>query len=149
MTSSRRPRLLLIAIAAVLGVALAGLVLLVAPGLLTGDGSGSAPDSVAAKVVSTAECTGSDPHDLISYSSGGENHTAKLNGCGSDVGEQLRVVLPGDGESFASKVSSAGDSGGARRVAFVLLALAGMAGGLLAGFRARYANPRARRALGV
>ncbi|WP_020496269.1 hypothetical protein [Sciscionella marina] len=143
MTSSRRTRLLPIAIAAVLGVGFAALVLWLLPGVLGGDTAAGQQNAVDAMVKSSAQCTGADPHDTVSYTVSGESRNAKLDGCGSEVGQQVRVVLPGPGEQYASLANNAGSGVGSKRLAFAGLALAGICGGLFVGFSPVVRRPHA------
>lgn len=138
MTSARktRPRLLPIAIAAVLGVGLAALVLWVAPTLLASATDTGGGDTVRASVTTTMPCDGPEPHDTVSYTRGGEEHTVRLDGCGAKTGEHMRIVLPSDGRHYATPVSSEHGQAGSSRMAFVLLAVAAIAGGLIPGLRA-------------
>lgn len=137
---------MLIAIAAAFGVALAALVLLLAPSLLQAQTQAHG-QTVNAKVVTTAPCDGGDPHDTVSYIQGGQQHRVQLNGCGAETGSTMRIVLPTDGEQYATTVDTSG-SNGSSRLAFVLLAVAGIGGGLVPGLHApvRRSRPSRRRA---
>lgn len=119
-----------------LGVGLAALVLWVAPMLLAGTANAQAGNAVRASVTTTTPCDGPEPHDTVSYTAGGKQRTVRLDGCGAKAGEHMRIVLPTDGQQYATPVGSEHGHAGSSRLAFALLAVAAIAGGLIPGLRA-------------
>ncbi|WP_367132095.1 hypothetical protein [Saccharothrix sp. HUAS TT1] len=90
---------------------------------------------VAATVVAPASCGGADAYDRVELTIGDRVHTAKLDGCGHQPDEVVDVVVPAetDGEFTVQAAASApvGTPFGTR-LAFLLVCLSGLAGGLYA-----------------
>ena len=95
---------------------------------------------VEATVTGTASCQGGDTRDSVTYRLAGARHSAKLDGCGHQKGEQLAVlVAPGNGVVEPAEAAPGDSSGLSHRVAFVLLIVATVVGGA---FARRFARTR-------
>lgn len=99
-------------------------------------GSAAAADATTparATVTATASCQGGDTQDTVSYRLDGAAHTAKLDGCGHQRGEQLSVLVSaGSGVVEPSDAAPGNSSGLSHRVAFLLLIVATVVGGAFA-----------------
>lgn len=100
-------------------------------------GSHQSPTSgyqqLVATVTKSASCQGTDANDSISFTLAGQQHQAKLNGCGHSPGEKVNVLVPAgfDGATIVPLADAApGNSSGlSHRVAFILLIVATVVGG--------------------
>lgn len=88
-----------------------------------------------ATVLESASCGASTEGDLIGVTVDGRRVQARYDGCGHRPGQQLRVRVPADpsGEFVAQPAVSGGPAAGGAglrdRLNWVLLTLAGVAGG--------------------
>ncbi|HEY3747725.1 MAG TPA: hypothetical protein VGL80_00895 [Pseudonocardiaceae bacterium] len=100
-----------------------------------------------ATVTTTASCVGADTQDGISFTLDGSAHQAKLDGCGHQKGEAISVLVPAgfaNGAVLEPSDAAPGDSSGvSHRVAFILLIVATVVGGL---FGYRFFRTRGQRA---
>lgn len=100
------------------------------------DGAGQQSRPAMAKVVESAPCGTSTRGDLVEVTVGGNPRKAHFDGCGHERGQRLPVRVPASpGRNFqvhpadSDVVSVFGGSGLRGRVGWVLLTLAGVAGG--------------------
>jgi hypothetical protein len=138
VTVALKPAQRRLAIQAAAGLACVAIVV-VALWIVSGfAGSHASPTSgyqqVQATVTKPAACQGSDENDSISFSLNGQTHLAKLDGCGYSKGEKIGVLVPASFDSTTIMPMSAaapGDSSGlSHRVAFLLLIVATIVGGV-------------------
>lgn len=93
----------------------------------------AAARQVEATVTKTASCQGGDTQDSVGYRLDGAGHTAKLDGCGHQQGERLTVLVSAGSGVVEPADAAPGDASGlSHRVAFVLLIVATVVGGLFA-----------------
>ncbi|HVV20812.1 MAG TPA: hypothetical protein VHF06_15360 [Pseudonocardiaceae bacterium] len=137
MTVALKPAQRRLAIQAAAGLACVAIVI-VALWVVSGfAGSHASPTSgyqqVQATVTKEASCQGADQNDSISFALGGQQHQAKLDGCGYTPGEKMSVLVPagfnGSTVMPMSEAAPGNSSGLSHRVAFVLLIVATVVGG--------------------
>ncbi|HEY8373690.1 MAG TPA: hypothetical protein VIL00_13170 [Pseudonocardiaceae bacterium] len=103
-----------------------------------GAGEGTATRPATATVQAHAPCGDPQARDTVEFELDGERHQARLNGCGHRAGEVLQVAVPTEADPSGELVVQLADAvpvtegpGLGRRLTMVLLAVAGMAGGVL------------------
>lgn len=83
-----------------------------------------------ARVLQSAPCGAATQGDLVEARVGGKPVQTRFDGCGHTQGQQLQVLLPDKAGAKARPLGSdAGSSGGSQRLMWVLLTVAGVAGG--------------------
>jgi hypothetical protein len=115
-------------------VAVVGVALWVVSGYAGSHRSATSGDTqVRATVQASASCQGKDNNDTVSFTVDSVVHFAKLDGCGYQRGETMKVLVPPtfNGNTVLEMADAApGDSSGlSHRVAFLLLVLATAVGG--------------------
>lgn len=132
MSAHAQHRLLIIAITAVLGVAIASAVLWLVPSLFGPFSAGQGTPTVRATVSKSISCSVPNAHDAVTFQLNGKPSQAQLDGCGAMQGSVVNIVPPEPGEQFAQVYDGVvAVPAGYRRIAFALLALSGIGGGVL------------------
>lgn len=128
--SSRR--VLLAAVVIAVGIGIGALVYYLAPDALGPYDSAGQQQTATATVTRKASCGASDPHDTVTFSHGGKQQQALLNGCGNTKGAQLRIVVPDTVDEHTVVALAAAKQGtipaGYRRLGVALLVLGCVAG---------------------
>jgi hypothetical protein len=104
-------------------------------GAATSGGTGALRPATA-RVLESAPCGAATGGDLVEVTVGGQPKRGRFDGCGHTPGQQLRVQVPVDPASElvvkpeSLTASASGQASGTRdRLSWVLLTLAGIAGG--------------------
>jgi hypothetical protein len=88
---------------------------------------------VQATVKASASCQGADTQDSLTFTMDGQTHSAKLDGCGHQPGEQVGVLVPAgladNGVVEPADAAPGNATGLSHRVAFLLMIVATAVGG--------------------
>lgn len=84
---------------------------------------------VEARVIGAQPCDRSGAMETVRFSVDGRDREARFDGCGHRPEEPVEVLVPaGDSDVVHAAAATTGESGNARRLGLLLLALSGVAG---------------------
>lgn len=125
-------RVLFAAIVVAVGIGVGAVVYFLVPSALGPYDPATAGHVVEATVTHKAPCGTSDPHDTVSFTTGGAKQQAKLNACGHSKGATVRILAPDEvtkGTLVSLAVTEKGTIPvGYRRIGVALLVLGCVAG---------------------
>jgi hypothetical protein len=130
------PNAIRLGIVVLLGVVFTLTLWLVAPGLFGLSGATRPTTQLTATVIKGAGCSQASDGERVTFTKDGNEHEAKLDGCGHHDGEPVDVSVPagagGPGIVVQAASAATGESDARRPVAFTLFLLSSFAGGAFA-----------------
>jgi hypothetical protein len=131
-----RPNAVRLGIVVLLGVVFTLTLWLAAPGLFGLSDTSENTRQLTATVTKGAGCDASSDGERVTFKLDGQEHSAKLDGCGHREGEPVEVSVPSGATGPDTVVHAAsaatGESDARRPVAFILFLLSSFAGGSFA-----------------